>query len=247
MGNSGGVCFCSRISKNHNINKEETQIHISSPPQSKTKKVLIVFAHPEPRSLNGHLREIAVKSLTELGYNVTVSDLYADKFKPVIEKSDFPFYKETNFSVEEANAMACKLDILPDDVRQEKKRLEEADLIIFQFPMWRFTCPSMLHAYFERVLLPGWAYSTDKPALKGKKALICTSTGKKEEDYTTKRCGTIKQVYHHLIVGTLGFVGIQVLEPFVIYNVFGLSRIEKEEKFKLYEDAIKNIEIRPLV
>ena len=41
-------------------------------------KVLLVFAHPEPRSLNGALRDVAVKELEAQGHEVLVSDLYAD-------------------------------------------------------------------------------------------------------------------------------------------------------------------------
>ena len=44
-------------------------------------KVLIVFAHPEPRSLNGFLRDYAVTVLESEGHQVKTSDLYAMKFK----------------------------------------------------------------------------------------------------------------------------------------------------------------------
>lgn len=40
-------------------------------------KVLHVFAHPEPRSLNGALRDVAIKELGAQGHEVRVSDLYA--------------------------------------------------------------------------------------------------------------------------------------------------------------------------
>lgn len=34
---------------------------------------LIVLAHPEARSLNGHLKDVAVEELKALGYDVEVS------------------------------------------------------------------------------------------------------------------------------------------------------------------------------
>ncbi len=37
--------------------------------------VLIVYAHHEPKSFNGALKDIAVKVLTEVGHQVKVSDL----------------------------------------------------------------------------------------------------------------------------------------------------------------------------
>ncbi|HSO26142.1 MAG TPA: NAD(P)H-dependent oxidoreductase, partial [Methanobacteriaceae archaeon] len=46
--------------------------------------VLIVYAHPEPKSLNGKLKDIAVDTLTANGHQVKVSDLYGMKFKAVL-------------------------------------------------------------------------------------------------------------------------------------------------------------------
>jgi NAD(P)H dehydrogenase (quinone) len=210
------------------------------------KKALIVFAHPEPRSLNGHLKDISVRTLEEQGYSVTVSDLYGERFKPLFDKSDYPFYKDEIFSPGKANGMAVSLNQLAPDVRREKERLEDADLIIFQFPVWWFTCPSMLHAYFERVFLPGWAYYTDSPALEGKKAVLSVTTGGKKENYVAVAAGTIGQVLHHLLVGTLGFVKMQVLEPIAVYEVLGLSDEERAGAIRQFEEDIRNIENRPL-
>ena len=46
------------------------------------KKVLIVYAHQEPRSFNGALKDVAVAELSQQGCSVTVSDLYALNFGP---------------------------------------------------------------------------------------------------------------------------------------------------------------------
>lgn len=46
------------------------------------KKVLIVYAHQEPRSFNGALKDVAVAELSRQGCGVTVSDLYALNFEP---------------------------------------------------------------------------------------------------------------------------------------------------------------------
>ena len=52
-------------------------------------KVLIVHAHPEPQSFNAALTRAAVTALLETGHEVTVSDLYADRFDPVAGRHDF--------------------------------------------------------------------------------------------------------------------------------------------------------------
>ena len=55
---------------------------------SDVKNVLIVYAHQDPGSFNGALKDAAVATLTAQGHNVTVSDLCQMKFDPV----DYPHY-----------------------------------------------------------------------------------------------------------------------------------------------------------
>lgn len=52
------------------------------------KKVLIVYAHQEPRSFNGSLKKVAVDELSKQGCTVTVSDLYAMNFEPRATRKD---------------------------------------------------------------------------------------------------------------------------------------------------------------
>ncbi|KAF6110366.1 N-ribosyldihydronicotinamide:quinone reductase 2 [Phyllostomus discolor] len=52
------------------------------------KKVLIIYAHQEPRSFNGSLKKVAVDELHKQGCTVTVSDLYAMDFEPRATRKD---------------------------------------------------------------------------------------------------------------------------------------------------------------
>lgn len=52
------------------------------------RKVLIVYAHQEPKSLNGSLKRVAVEELSKQGCSVTVSDLYAMQFEPRATRND---------------------------------------------------------------------------------------------------------------------------------------------------------------
>lgn len=56
-------------------------------------KILLVFAHPESRSLNGALRDVAIEELTAQGHEVRVSDLYADGWKSEVGHADFPLLR----------------------------------------------------------------------------------------------------------------------------------------------------------
>ena len=50
--------------------------------------VLLVYAHPEPTSLNGSLKNFSVKHLEKAGHTVQVSDLYAMNWKSAFDGAD---------------------------------------------------------------------------------------------------------------------------------------------------------------
>lgn len=72
-------------------------------------------------------------------------------------------------------------ELYPDnkiDVEAEQKALAKADVIILQFPIMWYSCPSNLHRWMEEVLAYGFAYGPGGEALKGKKYMVSfTSAG----------------------------------------------------------------------
>lgn len=52
------------------------------------RQALIVLAHPERTSFNYAMKEAAVEALQKSGWKVTVSDLYAMRFNPVLSRDD---------------------------------------------------------------------------------------------------------------------------------------------------------------
>src|ERR1700737_4200005 len=108
-------------------------------------KVLLVFAHPEPRSLNGALRDVAVKELQAQGHEVRVSDLYADGWKSEVDRADFPWLApDARFIPVAASKKAFDANTLTDDVKTEIEKLLWADTLILQFPLWWFAIPAIL-------------------------------------------------------------------------------------------------------
>uniref|UniRef100_A0A8D2KWY0 N-ribosyldihydronicotinamide:quinone reductase 2 n=1 Tax=Varanus komodoensis TaxID=61221 RepID=A0A8D2KWY0_VARKO len=98
------------------------------------KKVLIIYAHQEPKSMNGSLKTIAVEELTKQGCSVTVSDLYEMQFEPRTTRKDIVGNlhnpEEFNYGVEAWEA--CKHGCLSEDLIEEQRKVKEADLVIFQ-------------------------------------------------------------------------------------------------------------------
>lgn len=58
---------------------------------------MVVYAHPEPLSMSGSLKNSIVSALIEAGAKVTVSDLYEMDFNPVVYPEDFPNRADPNF------------------------------------------------------------------------------------------------------------------------------------------------------
>ena len=81
-----------------------------------------------------------------------------------------------------------KLDELyPDykfDVKAEQKFLEDADVIIFQFPTHWYAMPGILKLYLDKVMEHGWAYGSKGNALKGKSFIVSTTVGAPENTYS---------------------------------------------------------------
>ena len=67
-------------------------------------------------------------------------------------------------------------------VDEEHVLIEKFNKIVFQFPIYWYSCPPLLKKWFDEVLIYGWAYG-DEYKLRGKKIGLCLSTNGKEEDY----------------------------------------------------------------
>ncbi len=52
-------------------------------------RALVVLAHPERRSFNGAMADVAVETLHGLGHQVAFSDLYRIGFDPVSDRRNF--------------------------------------------------------------------------------------------------------------------------------------------------------------
>ena len=121
--------------------------------------VLLVYAHPEPRSLNGSIRDFMVDRFVRAGHAVEVSDLYAMRWKPSLDADDFPQRDAAQpFRPSADSKRAFAEGAQTADVAAEQQKLRRADLVIFQFPLWWFSVPAIMKGWFERVYAYGFAY-----------------------------------------------------------------------------------------
>lgn len=69
------------------------------------------------------------------------------------------------------------------DVAAEQKKLEAADIIVLQFPIFWYSMPSMMAKWMEDTFQHGWSHGTTGHALQGKKLLISFTTGASADMY----------------------------------------------------------------
>ena len=63
------------------------------------------------------------------------------------------------------------------DVKTEQDKLEKADIIVFQFPIFWYGTPSLLSRWIEQTLVHGFAHGSTGDKLKGKKVILSYTSG----------------------------------------------------------------------
>lgn len=217
--------------------------------------VFLVHAHPEPKSLNGALKDLAVETLTGLGHAVQVSDLYAMGWKAVADGGDFLDRQDPDrlsYAVESRHAYAGGSQCA--DVVAEQHKLLWADAVILQFPLWWFSMPAILKGWFERVYACGFAYGVGphggerwgdrygEGTLRGRRALVSVTIGGREPHYSPRGVnGALEDVLFPIQHGTLFYPGMSVLEPFAVYQADRLSPERWSEVAERYRDRLRNL------
>jgi NAD(P)H dehydrogenase (quinone) len=221
--------------------------------------VLLVYAHPEPRSLNGSMRDFMVDRFVRAGHAVEVSDLYAMGWKASLDADDFPQRDATQpFSPIADSKRAFAEGAQTADVAAEQHKLRWADLVILQFPLWWFSMPAIMKGWFERVYAYGFAYGVGEHSdkhwgdrfgegtLAGKRAMLLVTTGGWEEHYATRGVnGPIDDLLFPINHGILYYPGYDVLPPFVVYRVDRLDEAGFEPVAERLRDRMRTFATTP--
>jgi NAD(P)H dehydrogenase (quinone) len=184
------------------------------------------------------LAKQARTSFEKLGHTVALSDLYLNKFNPVGGKHDFiELSKENHYKYAAEQMNANNQNTFVPELKTEMEKLVNADVLIFNFPLWWFGMPAILKGWIDRVLAYGFAYGGDygffdNGRFKGKHAFLCVTTGSPEEFYkpTGAHGRTLTDILKNIHQGVLGLIGYTVLPNFEAY---GVSRISDEDRTKL--------------
>jgi NAD(P)H dehydrogenase (quinone) len=186
--------------------------------------VLLVLAHPERRSFNGAMFDTALDTLGAAGHDVVTSDLYRMGFDPVSSRRNFASVKDADYlklQIEEMHA--SEVDGFAVEVEAEIAKIESAELMIWQFPLWWFGLPAILKGWVDRVFAMGRTYGNghiyETGKFRGKKALLSLTTGGPEAAYLADGFnGDLDAILRPIQRGMLEFTGFSVLAPQVIYG-----------------------------
>lgn len=90
-------------------------------------------------------------------------------------------------ALQEVNIDICDLyELYPDskiDVEIEQTRLLKYDHIVFQFPFYWYSSPSLLKQYIDEVFLYGYAYGPGGDKLKDKQFTLAVTVGSPKTAY----------------------------------------------------------------
>lgn len=186
--------------------------------------VLIVLCHPEPNSFNGALKDLAVETFNRLGHTVEVADLHGDGFDPVERAGHYTRREDTErFNAMNEQRHASLANCLPGDIEREIERIERADLMVLQFPLWWHAQPAMLKGWFDRVFVNGGLYTSkmryDRGYFRGKRAICSVTAGAPEAAFKGNGRGGNIDTMMWPIHYSLYYIGFTVLTPFVSYGI----------------------------
>lgn len=216
-------------------------------------KVLIVHAHPEPRSFSSAMCSTALDELQDKGHEVVVSDLYAQHFNPVASANDFCERRDAsylNYALEQRHAQEIRA--VAQDIRAEIDKVLSCDLLILNFPIYWFSVPAILKGWIDRVFMSGVFYGGKRiyarGGMRGKSALVAATLGGPEHMFGAGAIhGELSGMLRHILQGTLGYVGFDVHAPFYAHHVPYLDAAARNEILVRWRLALKDIETRPLI
>lgn len=113
---------------------------------------VIVFTHPYPQSFCHSILDSVCRGLGSGNHIVDVIHLDNEGFNPVMSATDLQAYKDRK----------------PVDaqVLSYKHRLEQADHLVFIFPIWWELMPALMKGFIEKVIFPGVVYEQKANAMR---------------------------------------------------------------------------------
>jgi NAD(P)H dehydrogenase (quinone) len=210
--------------------------------------VFVLLAHPERRSFNGAMFDVAVRTLRDAGHAVAESDLYRMGFDPVSSRRNFTSVKDPDYLKPQVEEMhATEVGGFAPDVEAEIAKIEAADLMIWQFPLWWFGAPGILKGWVDRVFAMGRTYGGGRVygtgRFKGKRALLSLTTGGPSSAYAPDGFnGDLAAILRPIQRGMLEFTGFSVLAPQVAWGPVRVDDAQRSQWLADWAARLRSID-----
>jgi NAD(P)H dehydrogenase (quinone) len=159
-----------------------------------------------------------------------VSDLYAMRWKAVVDGDDFGQHEAgERLVVGDVSSTAFSGGTLSPDIVAEQEKIAWADSLVLQFPLWWYGMPAILKGWFDRVFVKGFAFGVTDPATGltqryGKRAIVVVTAGAREQSLGPRGInGDLNDLLFPLHHGTLWYAGISVLPPLLVHGADRMS------------------------
>jgi len=129
-------------------------------------------------------------------------------------------------------------ELYPDlgkiDVVAEQQALLEADVIIFQHPIFWFGVPATLKRWMEVVLQHGFAFGTDGDKLHGKKFIHSFTAASGADTYA----GELGRALRAPIEASALYCGLEYLRAFPLYGQLALVNPNVAQEAKAHAEEV---------
>lgn len=210
--------------------------------------VFLILAHPERRSFNGAMFDTAAETLRGAGHTVATSDLYRIGFDPVSSRRNFTTVHDPDYLKLQAEELhASEHAGFVPELEAELAKLEAADLVVWQFPLWWFGLPAILKGWVDRVFAMGRTYGGGRiyetGIFRGRRAMLSLTTGGPQAAYQPGGFnGDMEAILRPIHRGMLAFEGFSVLAPQVSYGPARANDAQRQEWLAAWAQRLRAIE-----
>lgn len=128
------------------------------------------------------------------------------------------------------------------DVKWEQHRITEYDVLVFQHPIYWYSCPSLMKEWIDLVLAYNYAYGPEGKALESKTWLSVVSTGGNQSSYEEEG------LHNHSLEDflkpfkfTAKLCNMKYETPKIVYNAHKLTSETLERAAKDYRECLDEL------
>jgi glutathione-regulated potassium-efflux system ancillary protein KefG len=122
---------------------------------------------------------------------------------------------------------------------REQNLLRQADLVIFQFPIYWYAAPALLKQWQEMVLETGFAHGEGGDSLKDKVLMTAVTTGQAIDAYSGLE-NTINELLSPYRRTAL-HCGMTYHEPFVVHGIETITDTELDDVAMQYRQLVESV------